>query len=68
MSVGEREELDDPLIDPSFQFVTNVKTLAKTLQERRYPGLQLTTHVFEGEAHASVILRTFSRGLRVVFG
>ncbi len=68
MSVGAREELDDPLIDPSFQFVTNVKTLAKTLQERRYPGLQLTTHVFEDETHFSVIPATFSRGLRAVFG
>lgn len=68
MSVGAREELDDPLIEPSFQFVTNVKRLAKTLRERRYPGLQLTTHVFEDETHASVVPRTFSRGLRVVFG
>jgi predicted alpha/beta superfamily hydrolase len=67
MSVGEREELDDPLINASFQFVTNVKKLAKTLQERNYPSLQLTTHVFEDETHASVMPVTFSRGLRVVF-
>ena len=68
MSVGAREELDDPFIEPSFQFVTNMKTLAKTLQERSYPGLQLTTHVFEEETHVSVVPATFSRGLRVVFG
>ena len=68
MSVGAREELDDPLIEPSFQFVTNMKTLAKTLQERGYPGLQLTTHVFDDETHVSVVPVTFSRGLRVVFG
>jgi len=68
MSVGGREEMDDHLIDPSFQFVTNMKTLEKTLQERRYPGLQLTTRVFEDETHFSVIPTTFSRGLRVVFG
>ena len=68
MSVGAREELDDPLIDPSFQFVTNMKTLTKTLRERSYPGLQLTTCVFEDETHVSVIPTTFSRGLRVVFG
>ena len=68
MSVGGREEMDDHLIDPSFHFVTNMKTLEKTLQERRYPGLQLTTHVFEDETHFSVIPMTFSRGLRVVFG
>ena len=68
MSAGAREELDDPLIEPSFQFVTNMKTLAKTLQERGYPGLQLTTHVFDDETHVSVVPVTFSRGLRVVFG
>jgi len=67
MAVGAREEMDDHLIDPSFQFVTNVKVLAKRLQKRRYPGLQLTTHVFEDETHFSVIPATFSRGLRVVF-
>lgn len=67
MSVGAREEADDSLIDPSFQFVTNVKTLTKTLQERRYPGLQLTTRVFEEETHFSVIPATFSWGLRAVF-
>jgi predicted alpha/beta superfamily hydrolase len=68
LSVGAREELDDPLIEPLFQFVTNVQTLAAVLRERRYPGLQLATHVFEGETHLSVIPVTFSRGLRVVFG
>jgi predicted alpha/beta superfamily hydrolase len=68
MSVGAREESDDSLIDPSFQFVANIKTLAKTLQEHSYPGLQLTTHVFEDETHFSVIPAAFSRGLRVIFG
>jgi predicted alpha/beta superfamily hydrolase len=67
LSVGAREELDDPLIDPSLHFVTNVQTLAQALQQRKYPGLQLTTRVFEGETHASVMLRTFSQGLRAVF-
>jgi predicted alpha/beta superfamily hydrolase len=68
LSVGAREELDDPLIDPALQFVSNVKALAKMLQERNCPGLQLTTRVFEGETHASVILRTFAAGLRVNYG
>jgi uncharacterized protein len=69
MSVGEREEIDDPLpfIEPSDQFVTNMKTLAHTLQERHYPGLQMTTHVFADETHVSVLPATFSRGLRTVF-
>jgi predicted alpha/beta superfamily hydrolase len=68
MSVGAREESDDPLIEPSFRFVTNVERLAQALEERRYPSLQLTTHVFEDETHVSVIPTTFSRGLREVFG
>ncbi len=67
MAVGAREEMDDHLIDPSFEFVTNVKVLTKTLRERRYPGLNLTTQVLEDETHFSVIPATFSRGLRVVF-
>jgi predicted alpha/beta superfamily hydrolase len=67
LAVGAREELDDHLIDPSFQFVTNVKVLAERLESRRYPSLRLTTQVLEGETHFSVIPATFSRGLRVVF-
>jgi predicted alpha/beta superfamily hydrolase len=69
MSVGGREESDDPLpfIEPSHQYVTNLKTFANTLQERKYPGLQLTLHVFEDETHMSVLPATFSRGLRAVF-
>jgi predicted alpha/beta superfamily hydrolase len=68
MSVGALEELDDPFIEPSFRFVSNMKELTKILRERGYPGLHLTTHVFEGETHVSVVPATFSRGLRVVFG
>jgi enolase len=45
-----------------------MKELAKILRERGYPGLHLTTHVFEGETHVSVVPATFSRGLREVFG
>jgi predicted alpha/beta superfamily hydrolase len=69
LSVGEREEIDDPFlaIRPSDQFVTNVNILAKILQERNYPGLELTTHVFEGETHLSVFPAAYSRGLREVF-
>ena len=67
MSVGGREEHDDPLIDPSFQFETNVKLLAKALEDRGYPGLRLTTRVFEDESHLSVMPAAISRGLRVVF-
>jgi predicted alpha/beta superfamily hydrolase len=67
MSVGAREELDDPFVDASLKEVTNMKTLAKSLEKRQYASLQLTTHVFENETHLSVIPATLSRGLRVVF-
>ena len=67
LAVGDREEIDDPLIELAFQFVTNVEHLDRTLRERRYPGLRLTTHVFEDETHVSVVPALYSRGLRVVF-
>jgi predicted alpha/beta superfamily hydrolase len=67
MAVGAREERDDPLIDPSFQFVTNVRTLAKALRERRYPSLDLTARVCDGETHASMVLTAFSQGLKELF-
>jgi hypothetical protein len=67
MAVGAREEMDEHLIDPSFQFVTNVDDLTTRLQRRGYPGLRLTTQVLEDETHFSVIASTFSRGLRAVF-
>jgi hypothetical protein len=67
MAVGAREELQEHLIDPSFQFVTNVRVLAERLQSRNYPDLQLTTQILEDETHFSAIPLTFSRGLRVVF-
>jgi predicted alpha/beta superfamily hydrolase len=67
LSVGAREELDDPLIDPSFQFVTNLRKLTEILKKRNYPSLRLTSHVFEDETHVSVMPLCFSKGLRTVF-
>ncbi len=69
LSVGGREETDDPFIlaPPSNQFVTNVQEMVKTLQARNYPNLDLSSYVFEGETHLSVIPATLSRGLRTVF-
>lgn len=67
LSVGGREETDDPLINARFQFVTNVQTLAQTLAARQYPGLRLTTYIFADETHASVVPAAVTRGLRAVF-
>jgi predicted alpha/beta superfamily hydrolase len=67
LAVGGREQLDDPMIEPGFQFVTNLECLAAALRGRDYPGLQLTSHVFEDETHVSVVPALCSRGLREVF-
>ena len=50
------------------RMVSNLRDLDATLRSRSYDGLALTTHLFEGETHLSVVPATISRGLRVVFG
>lgn len=65
MSVGSLEESED---DPDSTMITDLQNLAKTLRDRNYDNLDLTTHIFENETHLSVIPATISRGLRVVFG
>jgi len=48
--------------------ITDMEKMAKALRDRNYSSLELTTHVFDGETHLSVIPATMSRGLRAVFG
>lgn len=56
------------MLEPAFaRMVGNVEDVSATLNQRAYKGLDLTTHIFEGETHLSVIPGTFSRGLREVF-
>ncbi len=64
MSVGALEAVNEPAFA---RMVSNVVELDALLKDRRYKGLKLTTHVFEGETHQSVIPATMSRGLREVF-
>lgn len=64
MSVGSLEESKDGH-DPR-AMITNVQTLAKTLQDRRYDSFELKVHIFEEEAHSSVI-SAVSKGLKAVF-
>jgi uncharacterized protein len=68
LAVGGLEE-NDPfhVIKPQYHFVSNLVTLAKTLDGRHYPSLDLTWHVFEDETHLSVFPAAYSRGLRYVF-
>lgn len=40
----------------------------RQLASRNYKGLELTTHIFEGETHGSVHVPALSRGLRTLFG
>jgi len=42
-------------------------TFASTLAARRYRRLDLSSHVFDGETHASVVPAAFSRSLRVLY-
>lgn len=49
------------------QMTSDFKTFADRLKSRDYPGLELRTHVFEGEDHGSVLGATLSRGLRFIY-
>lgn len=44
----------------------DVTSLADTLRQRKYPSLQVTTKIFDGQAHVSVIPFIMSQGLREV--
>jgi predicted alpha/beta superfamily hydrolase len=50
------------------EIVEGLGPMTEALRGRNYPGLELTSHIFEGENHASVVGALFSRGLRVVYG
>ena len=48
--------------------LSDMLRMAETLSAREKRGLELTSHIFEGETHLSVIPATMSRGMRVLFG
>jgi predicted alpha/beta superfamily hydrolase len=66
MSVGSLEEPDDGSSESRMR--TNLLKLSKKLEDRNYKNLNLKTHVFDDETHASVGPAAISRGLRMVFG
>lgn len=67
LAVGGLEERgDDPKVLEA-AMVSNVVELARRLEARGYPGLELESLVFDGETHNGVVPPTFSRGLRYVF-
>jgi len=49
-------------------FVSNLSAMEARLLARRYPSLDLTSRVFEGETHMSVYAGAVTRGLGAVFG
>lgn len=67
MMVGGEEEPQHIPELASFGMVRNVHKMDALLRGREYPNLDLTTHIFEGETHSSVIPMGIARGLRVVF-
>jgi len=64
LSVGSLEAITEPGFAA---MVSNVARLTEILTSRKYPGLKLTTHIFDNETHLSVIPAMMSRGLRTVF-
>ncbi|MGM0580713.1 MAG: alpha/beta hydrolase [Bacteroidota bacterium] len=47
--------------------ISGVEELVDTLQSRNYQGLQITSHVFEGEDHISVMPAMISRTIKVLY-
>ena len=66
-SLGARVFLSVGELD-SERMVANVRLLDKTLRERSYKDLHLSTHIFEQETHVSVGAAALWRGLREVYG
>lgn len=64
LSAGELEAIREPA---HAAMLSNTVRMAEILNSRDYKGLDLTTHIFPGETHLSVIPATFSRGLREVY-
>lgn len=65
MSIGSREE--EPEEAKPARMVQNMLAMTESLRSRNYPGLHLTSHVFEDETHASGMFTAYARGLRVLF-
>lgn len=64
MSAAELEEAGPD--GKRYAMIANMKRMAAQLNSREYEGFKLTTHIFEGETHMSVIPVAISQGLRTV--
>jgi predicted alpha/beta superfamily hydrolase len=45
----------------------DITKMADVLRQRAYPGLQVSTQVFEGQAHGTMVPYCLSQGLRAVY-
>jgi predicted alpha/beta superfamily hydrolase len=54
-----------PFLD-QFKLVSNLSDFAQRLRARAAPELDVSTHVFDGESHTSVVPAVLTRGLRAV--
>jgi len=61
LSAGTLEELD------GFHMTSNLKEFARILKKRKYRSLELKSHIFEDEAHMSVIGTAICKGITSVF-
>jgi uncharacterized protein len=67
VSAGELEERPDNPEIAALRMVSNTVELAGRMASRGYAGFSLSSHVFPGESHVSVIGPTIARGLRVLY-
>lgn len=61
MSAGALETASD------IPIAKEVPELASALMKHAYGGLQLSTHLFEDQTHASVLPMALTDGIRVVY-
>ncbi len=61
-SVGSVEEETS-----GFPMMSDMQNFVQILSDRSYGGLELGSHVFDGEDHLSVVPSGFNRGLRFVY-
>jgi len=47
--------------------INNMKIMAELLHTRNYPNLELKTHIFENETHASCYPVSLTRALKVLY-
>lgn len=65
MYVGEYEQ---KRYGQNYDMVSDAQAMARTLQSRRYPSLQLQLDVLNDEDHLSVAPRGFTHGLKYLLG